>query len=91
MDAARILVVDDEETIRQALVRVLKRKGCVVLESGSAEGAVEAIAFHEPHVALLDIVLPGMNGVVSRALARREAVLMQRSSLEAQEHSKTIS
>lgn len=63
MDAPRILVVDDEETIRHVLTRLLERRGCSVVDAGSAEAALERLQFENPDVAMLDIVLPGMNGL----------------------------
>lgn len=58
-----VLVVDDEENIVYAISRFLERKGCRVLAAGDADSALEAVREVEPAVALLDIVLPGMNGL----------------------------
>ncbi len=58
-----VLVVDDEESIRHVLRAVLERKGCLVREAGSAEAALALLDEFEPAIALLDIVLPGMNGL----------------------------
>jgi DNA-binding NtrC family response regulator len=63
MASPRILVVDDEDTIRHVLRRVLERRGCTVLDAGTAEGALEIVADNDPEVALVDIVLPDMNGL----------------------------
>jgi len=62
-DKPCILVVDDEENIVYAIARFLERKGCRVLGAADAQAALEAVREVEPAVALLDIVLPGMNGL----------------------------
>src|SRR5438093_13095630 len=64
-DAARhrVLVVDDEETIRHILVDVLEENGCETRAARSAEEAVSLLPDFIPEVALLDIVLPGRSGL----------------------------
>jgi signal transduction histidine kinase/DNA-binding response OmpR family regulator len=59
----RVLVVDDEASIRHILQRVLDMNGCEIREAASAEEAVTHLEDWEPEVALVDIVLPGMNGI----------------------------
>ncbi|UCF69294.1 MAG: response regulator [Acidobacteriota bacterium] len=62
MKTSRILVVDDEETIRYVLRRVLNKQYEVDLAE-TAEAALRLISNHPPDVALVDIVLPGMSGL----------------------------
>ena len=61
-DRPTILVVEDEEAIRELIRRVLGTTGAHVLLSGSAEEAAAAAA--ESHIDLLltDVVLPGASG-----------------------------
>src|SRR6266581_3307523 len=59
----RILVVDDEETIRHILVDVLEESGCETRAAASAEEALSILPDFLPDVALLDIVLPGKSGL----------------------------
>jgi signal transduction histidine kinase len=63
MDPHRVLVVDDEGTIRHVLQSLLEMKKCDVRTAGSAEDAVALLEGWEPEVAMLDIVLPGKNGL----------------------------
>ena len=63
MEKYRILVVDDEETIRHILVNVLEENHCEVREAGTAEEGLAMVPDFKPDVAMLDIVLPGMNGL----------------------------
>lgn len=59
----RILVVEDEASIRELVALNLKMTGWEVLEASSAERALELIQKNPPcDVALLDIMLPGMDG-----------------------------
>lgn len=59
----RILVVEDEASIRELVAFNLKRIGWEVLEAPSAERALELMQKSPPcDVALLDIMLPGMDG-----------------------------
>ncbi|MBI3186206.1 MAG: sigma-54-dependent Fis family transcriptional regulator [Myxococcales bacterium] len=59
----RILVVEDEETLRKNLGRYLEQQGYQVCCSGSAEEAVEEVARQDFDVALVDIRLPGRDGL----------------------------
>ncbi len=59
----RVLIVEDDETLRQIVARHLRSQGYEVAEAPSAEAAVDAMAsaWH-PDVVLLDLNLPGDNG-----------------------------
>jgi signal transduction histidine kinase/CheY-like chemotaxis protein len=63
MGKARVLVVDEEASLRQMLHRLLELQGGEVREACSAEEALALVADWEPHVALVDLVLPGKNGI----------------------------
>jgi DNA-binding NtrC family response regulator len=69
--AARILVVDDEKLIRWSVSERLQRGGYEVLTAESGEQALDAIAASSPDLVLLDVKLPGMDGVqaLQRGLA----------------------
>jgi two-component system, NtrC family, response regulator AtoC len=68
---ARILVVDDEKLIRWSVGERLQRDGYEVLSAESGEQALEIITATPPDVMLLDVKLPGIDGVVTlqRALS----------------------
>ena len=60
---ARILFVEDEDSVRAFAVRALKKKGYDVVDSNSAENALEIIEKDSDFDLLLtDMVLPGMSG-----------------------------
>ena len=69
--AVKILVVDDEAPIRNALSRLLSKRGWRVEDAASGTEALEKIPSFEPALMLLDIRMPGMMGmdVVSEALS----------------------
>ncbi len=58
-----IMVVDDEKDIREALGGVLSDEGFKVVLAGSSEEALKKIGAKAPDLVLLDIWLPGMDGV----------------------------
>ena len=66
---ARILVVDDEKLIRWSVSERLQRDGYQVLSAESGEQALEMIAATPPDVMLLDVKLPGIDGVQTLRLA----------------------
>ena len=59
----RVLVLEDESSIRSFIVINLRRAGYEVIEAESGEEALEALKAHgDTRVALLDIMLPGIDG-----------------------------
>jgi response regulator RpfG family c-di-GMP phosphodiesterase len=70
----RILVVDDDPALRRLLRMTLAAAEFELLEVASAEEAGEAARFWEPAVVLLDVNLPGMDGLAfCRRLTRNAA------------------
>jgi DNA-binding response OmpR family regulator len=61
--ADKILVVDDESVIRELLRTFLIGEGYEVIEAASGEEAVETARREKPQVVLLDIKMPGMDGI----------------------------
>ena len=59
----QILVVDDEERIRQSLNGVLKDEGYEVMEGKDGAQALKQIEIDPPDLVLLDIWMPGMDGM----------------------------
>jgi len=68
----RVLVVDDEASIRSSLRMILQHAGYQFLEAASGQEGLEKIAADAPDVVVLDIKMPGMDGLeVLEALHRR--------------------
>lgn len=59
----RVLVVDDETAIRRTLDEHLRARGYHVDVAADGEAALELAAEHRPDVVILDLGLPGMDGV----------------------------
>ncbi|MBI9075205.1 MAG: response regulator transcription factor [Desulfatibacillum sp.] len=69
MPKTSILVVDDEEDILELLKFNLEREGFKVICSETGEKALQAVRNSPPDLVLLDLMLPGINGLeVARAL-----------------------
>ena len=66
----RILVVDDEQGVREALRQLLEYEGYVVAMAASGSGALDAYAEFKPHLVLLDVKMAGMDGLAALAQLR---------------------
>jgi DNA-binding response OmpR family regulator len=58
-----ILVVDDEATIREVVRRYLEREGFQVWEAADGYAALDIIRDESPHLIVLDLMLPGIDGL----------------------------
>jgi CheY-like chemotaxis protein len=58
----RILVVEDSDDQRDLLRAYFEKAGCFVVTVKNAEEAIPAYAVTEPELAVVDLVLPGMDG-----------------------------
>ncbi|HOX46935.1 MAG TPA: response regulator [Myxococcota bacterium] len=71
---ARILVVDDDPQVCSMMRQVLAREGFGVLVAADGPSALEVVARERPDLVLLDLVMPGMDGMeVLRTLKTRES------------------
>jgi two-component system OmpR family response regulator len=62
-EARRILVVDDEHSIVDAVATALRYEGYEVDEAASGREALSAVALHEPDLVVLDWMLPDIEGI----------------------------
>jgi DNA-binding response OmpR family regulator len=60
---ATVLVVDDEPIVREVVVRYLTREGHRTLEAGDGKTARVAIESSDPDLVVLDVMLPGTDGL----------------------------
>jgi CheY-like chemotaxis protein len=63
MAGARILIVDDNATNLKLVAYLMRANGYTVDTALDAESALEAIRHHHPDVILMDIQLPGIDGL----------------------------
>jgi DNA-binding NtrC family response regulator len=59
----RVLIVDDEHTIADTLVAIFSSAGYESRAAYSAESALGLIPSWPPHLAIVDVILPAMNGI----------------------------
>jgi two-component system alkaline phosphatase synthesis response regulator PhoP len=65
----RILVVDDDENLRHLVAAYLEREGYEMFEAGDGPSALEAIKTRDVDLVILDLMLPGIDGLdVARTL-----------------------
>jgi DNA-binding response OmpR family regulator len=70
----KILLVDDEPSLQKMLTHALEREGFHVQVAGDGEAALEAFKAYEPHLIVLDIMLPKLDGteVIRRIRAQSD-------------------
>ena len=62
-DSYSVLIVDDNKGTRQSIGSYLGARGITCLAAEDGEHALTAIEAHHPDVVLLDIMMPGLNGI----------------------------
>jgi two-component system cell cycle response regulator DivK len=67
-----ILIVEDNEKNLKLVRDVLKVKGYETLEAGTAEEGITIATEHKPDLILMDIQLPGMNGIEALKVLRSQ-------------------
>jgi two-component system response regulator AtoC len=71
--STRILIVDDDEALRDSLQLVLSSEGFEVVSARSGQEALELLASSAPEIVLCDLRMPGMDGMeLLPELARRQ-------------------
>src|SRR4029078_9989827 len=78
--SARVLIADDDRAIRDALTRALGLEGYDVVQAADGNTALSLIESAQPDVAILDVMMPNIDGLtvcrVLRAERNRLPVLM---------------
>ena len=70
---SKILVVDDEPGIRNLISAYLRKEGYEIHEAVDGPGAVKSAQAFKPDLIILDIMLPGMDGLEVLNLIRRDS------------------
>jgi len=60
---ATVLVVDDEQIVREVVVKYLEREGHTTLEAGDGDDARALLERSQPDLVVLDVMLPGTDGL----------------------------
>jgi len=77
---ARVLVVDDDPSVREVLARMLQTLGCEVVEAGSATEAVSAFLAGSFDMITLDYKMPGLDGAELHKVLSQEFGAGKRTS-----------
>jgi two-component system alkaline phosphatase synthesis response regulator PhoP len=72
MTTPKILVVDDEPSISKVVVSYLRKEGYEVYSAADGPGGLKAARTYRPDLIVLDIMLPGMDGLEVLTQLRRE-------------------
>lgn len=67
-----VLVVDDEEEIRDAIEIYLKNEGISVIKARDGVEAIEQLNEHDVHLVILDVMMPRMDGIATTFKIREE-------------------
>ena len=59
----RLLIVDDEDTFRRTIAKRLQKRGISIEEAGSGEECLSILEEKPMDVVVLDVKMPGMNGI----------------------------
>jgi signal transduction histidine kinase/DNA-binding NarL/FixJ family response regulator len=62
-ETIRILIVNDEQVVRMATSHILHQAGYEILEASSGAECLHIARAEKPHLVLLDVVMPGMDGI----------------------------
>jgi two-component system KDP operon response regulator KdpE len=71
-DTPLILVVDDNVQVREWMRTILDVKGYRVLEAGDGNEALAQYALHQPELVVIDIYMPGRDGLETIMLIRKQ-------------------
>ena len=69
---ARILIVDDSPSQLVVLRRIVEKLGHEVITADDGAAGVEAANLHLPHLILMDVVMPNLNGFQATRIISRE-------------------
>ena len=73
MDSSSILVVDDDPVLRELVAFNLRREGYSCSEAASAEQAISSVRRNSHSAIVLDLMMPGMDGIAACRVIRSES------------------
>ncbi len=77
MSGPRVLVIDDDEIVREAMCELLRASGCQVFDAGSPIGVTKLIVQHQIDIIVLDVMMPDISGDKLAKLLRGNPKLQQ--------------
>ncbi len=73
--SACVLVIDDEQDIRETLREVIEMEGCSAVLAASAQEGMKILETQRPCLIILDLMMPGMTGAEMLTVLRDDAQL----------------
>lgn len=77
MEKLKLMIVDDEERFLSTTQKLLQKKGIDVLTASSGAAALEQLRAHPVHVVILDVKMPGMDGVATLKEIKRQYPMVE--------------
>jgi DNA-binding NtrC family response regulator len=77
MEEMKLMLVDDEERFLSTTSKLLARKGFRVFTANSGADALENLKRHNIHVVILDVKMPGMDGIAILKEIKRSFPLVE--------------
>ena len=77
MEEMIVLLVDDEERFLSTTQKLLERKGIKAIPARNGMEALEKLRVHIVHVVILDVKMPGMDGVATLKEIKRQHPLVE--------------
>ena len=77
MDKLKLMVVDDEERFLVTTKKLLQKKDIDVVTASSGAEALEKLREHAVHVVILDVKMPGMDGVATLKEIKRQFPMVE--------------
>ncbi|MBW1787603.1 MAG: response regulator [Deltaproteobacteria bacterium] len=71
MEEMKMMLVDDEERFLSTTKKLLAKRGYDVIVAGGGEEALEKLRTHNIHVVILDVKMPGMDGIETLKAIKR--------------------
>ncbi len=77
MEKLKLMIVDDEERFLATTQKLLQKKGVDVVTASSGADALEKLRAHSVHVVILDVKMPGMDGVATLREIKRQFPMVE--------------
>ena len=77
MEKMKMMLVDDEERFLSTTQKLLAKKGYDVLTASNGSEALENLRYHNIHVVILDVKMPGMDGMATLTEIKRQFPLVE--------------
>ncbi len=77
MEKLKLMIVDDEERFLSTTEKLLQKKGVDVVTASSGAEALEKLRAHSVHVVILDVKMPGMDGVATLREIKRQFPMVE--------------